>query len=208
MTDARSTERLEVALRAANDPAELTHAARMALAERADREGLADVAIATADSPFGELLLAATPRGLVRIALPTVDRDAALAELAARVSPRLVELPRRLDRARRELDEYFGGARHEFDLDLDRRLSGEGFAARAQRGIESVPFGEVITYAELATRAGNPRAHRAAGSACGRNPIPIVVPCHRIVRSGGGIGHYAGGPEMKRELLRRESAGR
>lgn len=201
------SERLEQALRVAGEAAAPSAATLAALASRADREGLVEVAVSSAESPFGELLLAATAAGLVRVGLPNVARDTALDELAARVSPRIVELPARLDRARRQLDEYFLGSRHDFDLELDRRLSGAGFTARAQRGIESVGFGQVISYGELAARAGNRRAHRAAGSACGANPMPIVVPCHRIVLSDGGVGSYAGGPEMKRELLRMEAVG-
>ena len=173
---------------------------------RASEEGLLDVAYATLDTPLGELLIAGTPRGLVRLALPGSDPDVVLSELAEDLSPRVLEYPGRLDEARRELDEYFEGRRERFDLDLDWRLSNPGFYRRVLRAAAKVPFGDVITYRDAAGRAGNPRAFRAAGSALGHNPIPIVVPCHRVVRSGGEIGNYGGGPEMKRFLLELEGA--
>jgi methylated-DNA-[protein]-cysteine S-methyltransferase len=172
-------------------------------AERADAEGLLDVAYATTDSPFGQLLLAATPRGLVRVNLPTYDAEETLEELAARISPRLLEAPARLDEARRELDLYFEGKLTEFDLPLDWRLS-EGFRKEVQRAIARIPYGQTRSYTEVARSAGNERAVRAAGSACGSNPIPIVVPCHRVLRSGGALGGYGGGLPMKEALLRLE----
>jgi methylated-DNA-[protein]-cysteine S-methyltransferase len=168
--------------------------------ERAAAEGLLDVAYATADSPFGTLLLARTPQGLVRLALPGEDPDATLAELAERISPRVLEAPAQLDEERRELDDYFEGRRRKFDLPIDWQLS-HGFLLRARRGIAAIPYGETRTYADLARGAGNERAVRAAGSACSRNPIPLVVPCHRVVRSDGTPGLYAGGVEMKKRLL-------
>jgi methylated-DNA-[protein]-cysteine S-methyltransferase len=176
------------------------------LAARANDEGLLDVAYARLDTPLGTALVAATPRGLVRLALPNERLDDALADLAEDVSPRLLEFPARLDEARRELDEYFEGRRRRFELPLDWRLSHPGFYRRVLRATARVPFGEVITYSDAAERAGSPRAFRAAGSALGSNPIPIVVPCHRVVRSGGHIGNYGGGPEMKRFLLELEGA--
>lgn len=179
--------------------------ALMKLAERADAEGLLDVAYAKVDSPFGPLLAAATERGLVRVGLPGQEEDELLADLAARVSPRVLEAPSRLDEARRELDLYFEGRLREFDLPLDWRLSGD-FRRRVLRSIARIPYGETRTYAEVAASAGNRRAVRAAGSACGSNPIPIVVPCHRVLRTGGGVGGYAGGPEMKSALLELEGA--
>ncbi len=176
------------------------------LAARANDEGLLDVAYASLDTPLGTALVAATPRGLVRLALPNERLDDALADLAEDVSPRLLEFPARLDEARRELDEYFEGRRRHFELPLDWRLSHPGFYRRVLRATARVPFGEVITYSDAAERAGSPRAFRAAGSALGSNPIPIVVPCHRVVRTGGDIGNYGGGPEMKRFLLELEGA--
>jgi methylated-DNA-[protein]-cysteine S-methyltransferase len=176
-----------------------------ALRERAAAEGLLDVAYATADSPFGTLLLAKTPRGLVRLGLPGEDVEAMLADLAGRVSPRVLEDPARLDEERRELDDYFAGRRHAFELPIDWQLSG-GFLLRARQGIAAIPYGETRTYTDLARAAGNERAVRAAGSACSRNPIPLVVPCHRVLRSDGSLGGYAGGLEMKERLLELEQA--
>ena len=174
-----------------------------ALRERAAAEGLLDVAYATADSPFGILLLARTPQGLVRLGLPGEDPDALLADLAGRISPRVLEAPAGLDRERRELDDYFAGRRHDFDLPIDWQLS-HGFLLRARQGIATIPYGETRTYTDLARGAGNERAVRAAGSACSRNPIPLVVPCHRVLRSDGSLGGYAGGLAMKEELLKME----
>ena len=176
------------------------------LAARANQEGLVDVAYSTVDMPLGTGLVAATPKGLVRVALPNERIENVLAELAQGVSPRVLELPTRLDDARRELDEYFDGRRDRFELPLDWRLSHPGFYRRVLRATARVPFGEVITYGEAADRAGNPRAFRAAGTALGSNPIPIVVPCHRVIRAGGDIGNYGGGPQMKRFLLELEGA--
>jgi methylated-DNA-[protein]-cysteine S-methyltransferase len=173
------------------------------LAERAEAEGLLDVAYANVDSPFGPLLLAATPRGLVRVNLPNYDPEETLEELAAKVSPRVLEVPAKFERARRELDLYFEGKLTEFDLPIDWQLT-HGFRGKVQRAIKRIPFGQTRTYTEMARSAGNERAVRAAGTACGSNPIPIVVPCHRVLRSGGGLGGYGGGLPMKEELLKLE----
>jgi methylated-DNA-[protein]-cysteine S-methyltransferase len=177
------------------------------LAERAAGEGLLDVAYATTDSPFGPLLLATTPKGLVKVGLPNYDSEETLEDLAARVSPRVMEAPARLDDARRQLDLYFDGRLHEFDLPLDWQLS-KGFRRRALRAIDRIPYGRTRSYTDIARSAGNERAVRAAGTACGTNPIPIVVPCHRVLRSGGGLGGYGGGVPMKEALLRMEGAGK
>jgi methylated-DNA-[protein]-cysteine S-methyltransferase len=174
------------------------------LRERAAAEGLLDVAYGTADSPFGTLLLARTPRGLVRVALPSEDVDATLFDLAERISPRILEAPADFDKERRELEDYFEGRRHEFEVPIDWQLS-HGFMLRAREGIAAIPYGETRTYSDLARGAGNERAVRAAGSACSRNPIPLVVPCHRVVRSDGTPGLYAGGVEMKKQLLEMEN---
>jgi methylated-DNA-[protein]-cysteine S-methyltransferase len=155
---------------------------------------------------MGSVVVAATTKGLVRVALPGASLDDTLTELAEDVSPRVIAYPRRLDEARRELEQYFEGKRQRFELPLDWRLSHAGFYRRVLRATAKVPFGEVITYTDAAERAGSPRAFRAAGSALGSNPIPIVVPCHRVVRAGGDIGNYGGGPEMKRFLLELEHA--
>jgi methylated-DNA-[protein]-cysteine S-methyltransferase len=176
------------------------------LTTRAADEGLLDVAYATMDSPIGELVVAATERGLVRVGLPGYSLESVLNHLAEGVSPRVLSYPSRLDEARRELDEYFAGQRERFDLTVDWRLAHPGFYRRVLRATAKVPFGEVITYSQAARRAGSPRAFRAAGSALGSNPVPIVVPCHRVVRTGGELGNYGGGPEMKRFLLELEHA--
>jgi methylated-DNA-[protein]-cysteine S-methyltransferase len=175
-------------------------------AATADAEGLLDVAYATYDAPVGELLLAATPRGLVTVAYDTQAAETTLELLAREISPRVLEQPDRLDEARRELDEYFAGRRREFDLDLDWRLSA-GFRRRVLRATARIPFGATSTYSKVAAAAGSARAHRAAGTALGANPLPIVVPCHRVLRTGGALGGYGGGISRKRELLRLEGAG-
>jgi methylated-DNA-[protein]-cysteine S-methyltransferase len=170
---------------------------------RAAEEGLLDVAYATTDSPFGPLLLAQTKKGLVRVGLPNQDADELLVELAERVSPRVLEAPAELDEVRRELDLYFEGKLGQFDLPLDWRLSG-GFRQRVLRAINRIPYGQTRSYTEMARKAGNERAVRAAGTACGSNPIPLVVPCHRVLRTGGALGGYGGGLPMKEALLQLE----
>ena len=169
--------------------------------DAATAAGLLDVAYATADSPLGTLLLAATPRGLVRLAYADYEGDdEVLEELATKLSPRLLVAPRRLDEPRRELDQYFSGTRRQFDVPLDWQLT-RGFARRVLQATANIPFGETSTYKGVATEAGNAKAYRAAGNALGSNPIPIVVPCHRILHSGGGLGGYTGGLDRKRVLL-------
>ncbi len=170
---------------------------------RAAEEGLLDVAYTTADSPFGPLLLAQTRRGLVRVGLPNQDAEQLLVDLSERVSPRVLEAPAELDEARRELDLYFEGKLDHFDLPLDWRLS-VGFRRRVLRAINRIPYGQTRSYTEMARKAGNERAVRAAGSACGSNPIPLVVPCHRVLRTGGALGGYGGGLPMKQALLELE----
>jgi methylated-DNA-[protein]-cysteine S-methyltransferase len=170
---------------------------------RAAEEGLLDVAYTTADSPFGPLLLAQTKKGLVRVGLPNQDSDELLVDLAERVSPRVMEAPKELDEVRRELDLYFEGKLDSFDLPLDWQLSG-GFRQRVLRAINRIPYGQTRSYTEMARKAGNERAVRAAGTACGSNPIPLVVPCHRVLRTGGALGGYGGGLPMKEGLLQLE----
>jgi methylated-DNA-[protein]-cysteine S-methyltransferase len=164
--------------------------------------GLLDVAYATLDSPVGRLLVAVTPRGLVRIAYLDAggDEDAALVELAARVSPRVLASPARVDGPRRELDEYFSGRRSRFETPLDWGLA-QGFTRRVLRATARIPYGSVSSYKQVAAAAGSPRGSRAAGNALGSNPIPIIVPCHRVLHAGGGLGGYTGGLERKRALL-------
>jgi methylated-DNA-[protein]-cysteine S-methyltransferase len=174
------------------------------LVERAADEGLLDVAYASVDSPLGPLLVAATPQGLVRVSYSEFrGKDETLEELARRVSPRVLEAPAKLDRVRRELDEYFEGRRQDFDVAIDwSHLA--GFTREVLRATAKIPFGGVSTYAGVAEAAGSPRAVRAAGNALGANPMPVVVPCHRVLRTGGTLGGYTGGLERKEFLLRLE----
>ncbi len=178
---------------------------RATLAERAEQDDLLDVAYRTVDSPVGSLLLAATPLGLVRVAYASEDHDAILAKLAAQVSPRVLHAPARLDPAARELDEYFAGRRRTFDLPLDFQLS-HGFRRAVHFHLRYIGYGRTESYAEVAVAAGSPAAVRAVGSACANNPLPVVVPCHRVVRSDGTLGGYVGGVEVKRGLLAMEAS--
>src|SRR3954454_10410185 len=167
---------------------------------------LIDISYAIEPSPVGDLLVAVTPRGLIRIAYNANETtDDALAELARRVSPRVLEAPAALDEVRRELDEYFEGKRTHFDLAVDWRLH-DGFGRRVLQATSRIPYGKLLTYADVAAKAGSPRGHRAAGNALGSNRIPIVVPCHRVVRTGGKVGGYTGGLERKEYLLGLEGA--
>jgi len=170
--------------------------------DAADREGLVDVAYDLSDSPVGELLVAATGRGLCRIAYRP---DAALDELAVDFGARVLRVPRRVERIRRELDEYFEGNRREFDLELDLTAVA-GFNRQALDELARVPYGQLTTYGALAAKLGRPTAARAVGGAMNRNPIPIVLPCHRVVGAGGSLVGYAGGLERKETLLRLEGA--
>ena len=170
---------------------------------RADGAGLIDVAYSTVDSPLGPLLAASTDRGLVQLSYPRQDTDAMLERLARKISPRVFEAPARFDELRRELDEYFERRRREFELPLDWQLT-RGFVCTVLKQTNRIPYGETRSYAEMAELVGSPRAFRAAGSALGANPIPIVVPCHRVLRSGGGLGGYGGGLDVKRKLLQIE----
>jgi methylated-DNA-[protein]-cysteine S-methyltransferase len=175
------------------------------LADRADAHGLLDVAYRMLDTPVGTLLLAATETGLVRVAYETEGHDKVLASLAARVSPRILNAPKRLDAAAREIDEYFAGVRHGFDLPLDFSLS-KGFRRLVLGHLSDIAYGHTASYAAIAAAAGNPRAVRAAATACATNPLPVVVPCHRVVRADGSVGGYVGGPAAKQILLRLEAA--
>jgi methylated-DNA-[protein]-cysteine S-methyltransferase len=175
------------------------------LSDRLAGEWLADVSYGPVDSPFGELLLATSERGLLRLAFPEEDEDSVLERLAARVSPRIVRAPARLDPIRRELEEYFAGRRRSFELPLDWTLVGP-FGRRVLGATAQIPYGRVSTYTEVAAEAGSPRGSRAAGNALGANPIPIVVPCHRVLRGSGALGGYAGGLRRKQFLLELEGA--
>jgi methylated-DNA-[protein]-cysteine S-methyltransferase len=170
------------------------------LAAAAERRGLLDVATASVDSPLGTLLAAGTPRGLVMLAYDDASMDARLERLARDVSPRILESPERLDPVRRQLEEYFEGRRRRFEVPLDWSLT-RGYAREVLRRTAEIPYGGASSYAEIAYLAGSPRGWRAAGNALGANPMPIVVPCHRVLASGGGIGGYTGGLDRKRFLL-------
>ncbi len=176
---------------------------RSAIARRAAADGLLDVAHATYDSPLGPLTVMVTPRGLLRLSYPGEPVEAQLEDTAGRISPRILAAPERTDAVRRQLDEYFAGARQVFDVPIDWRLV-RGFAGDVLRATARIPFGGVSTYREVATEAGSPNAYRAAGNALGSNPVPIVVPCHRVLHAGGGLGGYTGGMDRKRYLLRLE----
>lgn len=178
---------------------------RTRLTEQAGERGLLDVAHRTIDTPVGRLLLAATERGLVRVAFEREDFDTVLTTLATRISPRVLEAPRRLDAVAAELEEYFAGTRRTFDLPLDHALS-SGFRGLVQRHLPDIGYGHTLSYGEVAELVGNPRAVRAVDSACATNPLPVVVPCHRVLRSDGTLGDYIGGPEAKTTLLQLEHA--
>jgi methylated-DNA-[protein]-cysteine S-methyltransferase len=175
------------------------------LAAAAQRDGILDVAYRTVDSPVGSLLLAATGLGLVRVAYASEDHDAVLQLLAGRISPRILNAPARLDTPARELDEYFAGRRRSFDLPLDWQLAG-GFRRTVLSHLPEISYGRTASYAAVAQLAGNPKAVRAAATACATNPLPVVVPCHRVIYSDGRMGRYLGGPGAKRTLLTLEAA--
>ena len=178
---------------------------RLRLERAAEADGLLDIAYTTVDSPVGPLLLAATPQGLVRVAYDVEDHDRVLDALAQRLSPRVLRAPGRLATAARELDEYFGGRRREFDLPLDMSLS-KGFRQLVQRHLPEIGYGQTRTYGQVAALVGNPRAVRAVGTACATNPLPVVVPCHRVLKADGTPGGYVGGQEAKVTLLTLEAA--
>ena len=171
------------------------------LAAAADRNDLLDVAYRTVDSPVGALLIASTPAGLVRLAFSSEGHDAVLQNLSDRISPRMLHAPKRLDDVARQLDEYFSRRRHTFDVPLDWQLS-KGFrrVVLGHLAVE-IGYGTTASYGALARLSGSPKAVRAVGTTCATNPIPVVVPCHRVVRSDGALGGYRGGPAAKRTLL-------
>jgi methylated-DNA-[protein]-cysteine S-methyltransferase len=175
------------------------------LALAAEAEGILDIAYRTVDTPVGRLLLAATERGLVQVAYPNQGHEAVLQALSDQISPRILHAPARLDNAVRQLAEYFAGTRRRFDLPLDWRLSA-GFRATVLHQLPSIDYGQTATYATVAAWSGNPNAARAVGTACATNPLPLVVPCHRVIRSNGDPGEYLGGLDAKRTLLTLESA--
>lgn len=173
---------------------------RMHLADRAEQAGLLDIAYRTIDSPLGTLLLAATQVGAVRVAYEREGLDDVLAMLATRISPRILTAPRRLDSVARQLDEYFAGGRHGFDVALDLRLA-TGFRRRVLEHLPVIGYGHTASYAAVAAAVDNPKAVRAVGTACATNPLPLLLPCHRVVRSDGGTGQYVGGAAAKQTLL-------
>jgi methylated-DNA-[protein]-cysteine S-methyltransferase len=176
------------------------------LAAAAESDGALDIAYRTIDTPVGTLLLAATEVGLVRVAYDRENHDTVLQTLADRISPRILRTPARLDTVASELEEYFAGRRRTFDVPLDWRLSA-GFRATVLHHLATdLDYGQTASYGTLARLAGNPKAVRAVGSACATNPIPVVVPCHRVVRADGSMGGYLGGPDAKRILLELEAA--
>ena len=177
---------------------------RLRLGQAADAEGLLDVAYTTVESPVGTLLLAATPKGLVRVAYDIEGHDRVLETLSERISPRVLRAPKRLDPAARELDEYFARQRQAFDLPLDLSLS-RGFRQLVQRHLPEIGYGQTRTYGQVAELVGNPKAVRAVGTACATNPLPVVVPCHRVLRADGTPGGYVGGPTAKMTLLSLEA---
>lgn len=164
-----------------------------------------DITYRTLETPLGPLLLAATDTGLVRVAFAREDFDVVLSRLAETISPRILESPRRLDAAARELEEYFSGERTGFGIRLDRRLS-HGFRGAVQEYLPTIGFGRTVSYKDVAERVGRPQAVRAVGSACATNPLPVVVPCHRVLRTDGSLGGYVGGLEAKQALLAMEAA--
>jgi methylated-DNA-[protein]-cysteine S-methyltransferase len=201
MTEDRDIEK---ALAERSDAANASADLARRFSEAAIASGDAAVAFATLDTPVGTASVATTDRGIVSVGLPNQPLDNFVERLSAEISPRVVEAPVKLDVARRELTEFFNGDRREFGLALDWTLVPGGFYGRVLRATARLHYGEVMTYGDVAREAGNPGAHRAAGTALGINPLPIVVPCHRIIRAGGVVGNYGGGPELKRWLLELE----
>ena len=179
-------------------------ALRAGLAGLAEAEGLLDVSYRTVDSPFGALLIAATEVGVVRVAFEREDHSAVLAQLSTVVSPRLLSSTRRTEVVTRQLGEYFEHRRQQFDvpLDLGRVPS---FRRSVLTHLADIGYGSTASYATVAAAAGNPRAVRAVGTACSHNPVPLLLPCHRVVRSDGSIGQYLGGADTKAALLAMEA---
>jgi methylated-DNA-[protein]-cysteine S-methyltransferase len=204
VNEKHSDDDLVTALSAPEDET-ITDRLRRMLAIHAEQAGLLDVAYTTVDTPVGALLLAATPKGLVRVAFDREDHDLVLQTLAERISPRILYAPRRLDETARELDEYFDHRRRTFDVSLDLSLS-HGFRALVQRHLPDIGYGQTRSYAQVAELVGNPKAVRAVGTACATNPLPVVVPCHRVLRADGSLGGYVGGTDAKHVLLELEAA--
>ena len=207
MTDQRTAQRVVQALLESSLASDDDTDARLheVLVARATDDDLLDVSYRTMESPFGSLLLAATPEGLVRVAFDREDHDSVLERLATQISPRILRAPGRLDIVATQLDEYFAGRRREFDIPIDLQLA-HGFRRTVLQHLRDIAYGTTASYAFVAVASGSPAAVRAVGSACAHNPLPVVVPCHRVVRSDGSIGQYLGGTEMKHALLALEAA--
>ncbi|WP_407936977.1 methylated-DNA--[protein]-cysteine S-methyltransferase [Kineosporia babensis] len=201
------TDLLDSGAATANEHSGAEHQARLRarLAQAAGERGLLDVAYRTIDTELGALLLAATPLGLVRVAYAVEGHEQVLAALAARIGPRILHAPDRLDQAAHQIDEYLHGDRLHFELPLDLRLA-SGFRHAVLAHLQNIAYGSTASYAAVAAAAGSPRAVRAVGTACARNPLPVVVPCHRVVRSDGSMGQYVGGTVAKQALLALESS--
>ncbi|GII94244.1 methylated-DNA--[protein]-cysteine S-methyltransferase [Sinosporangium siamense] len=204
MSDVRNDDDLAVLLSTAVDADTLSRLHRR-LEQAAERADLIDVAYTTIDSPVGRLLLAATPKGLVRVAFDGEDHDRVLETLSQKISPRILRAPQRLEETAREIDEYFARRRQVFDVPLDLSLS-HGFRRLVQTHLPEIAYGQTRSYRDMAELVGNPRAVRAVGTACATNPLPIVVPCHRVLRTDGTLGGYIGGLDAKTTLLDLEAA--
>ncbi|MEV6139164.1 methylated-DNA--[protein]-cysteine S-methyltransferase [Nocardia sp. NPDC051990] len=204
MNEMHRDDDLAAALSAPVDETTLSRLHQL-LEREAEQAELLDVAYTTMDTPVGQLLLAATPRGLVRVAYAREDHDKVLETLAHKISPRILRAPARLDEVMRELDEYFAHRRTSFDLSLDLSLS-HGFRQTVQKHLPEIGYGQTRSYAQVAQLVGNPKAVRAVGTACATNPLPVIVPCHRVLRTDGSLGGYVGGADAKHLLLDLEAA--
>lgn len=204
MNDVRNDDTVTALLSTPVDAGTLTRLHRR-LEQGAEQAGIIDVAYTIIDSPLGKLLLAATPKGLVRVAYASEDHDKVLETLGRKLSPRILRAAQRLEVVAREIDEYFAKRRHTFDVALDLSLS-RGFRQLVQTRLPEIGYGQTRSYRDVAELVGSPRAVRAVGTACATNPLPIVVPCHRVLRADGSVGDYIGGREAKTALLSLETA--
>lgn len=204
MSDVRNDDTVTALLSTPVDTGTLTRLHRR-LEQGAEQAGIIDVAYTIIDSPLGKLLLAATPKGLVRVAYASEDHDKVLETLGQKLSPRILRAAQRLEVVAREIDEYFAKRRRTFDVALDLSLS-RGFRQLVQTRLPEIGYGQTRSYRDVAELVGSPRAVRAVGTACATNPLPIVVPCHRVLRADGSVGDYIGGREAKTALLSLETA--
>ena len=204
---AGETEDLQHRLSAIDTAPSSLEVARARLTARAEEEGTLDLAYRVVDSPIGALLVAASSAGVVRVAFEVEDHDRVLDELAGTVSPRVLHAPARTDDVARQLERYFAGELEHFDVAVDLQLV-SGFRRRVVEHLVDIPYGHTASYGAVAAGLGNAGASRAVGSACSHNPVPVLVPCHRVVRSDGSVGQYLGGTDAKVTLLELESATR